>query len=178
MWPLWLFSIQLICHQDCCRTKGAVLVNMEIAIPSDMIADTYCLLDGICQQLSQNTPWYNRYNGIRSLLRPISLLLHYDVIKWEHFPRYWSFVRGIHRSPVNSQHKGQWRGALKFSLICAWMNGWVNNGEAGDFRNHHAYYDVTVMVIINSNQSLVCTCVIIRFRVLLSNSPLRDCGNW
>ena len=35
------------------------------------------------------------------------------------FPRYWPFVRGIHRSPVNSPNKGQWRGALMFSLICA-----------------------------------------------------------
>ena len=31
---------------------------------------------------------------------------HDDVIKWKHFPRYWTFVRGIHRSPVNSPHKG------------------------------------------------------------------------
>ena len=37
-------------------------------------------------------------------------------------------------------------GALRFSLICVWINGWVNNGEAGDFRRHHAHYDVTVMV--------------------------------
>ena len=37
---------------------------------------------------------------------------HDDVIKWKHFPRYWPFVRGIHQSPVNSPHKGQWRGAL------------------------------------------------------------------
>ena len=40
--------------------------------------------------------------------------IHDDVIKWKHFPRYWPFVRGIHRSPVNSPHKGQWRGALVF----------------------------------------------------------------
>ena len=45
--------------------------------------------------------------------------LHDDVIKWKHFPRYWYFVRGNHRSPVNSPHKAQWRGALMFSLICA-----------------------------------------------------------
>ena len=37
-----------------------------------------------------------------------------DVMKWKHFPRYWPFVRGIHRSPVDSPHKGQWRGALMF----------------------------------------------------------------
>ena len=41
--------------------------------------------------------------------------IHDDAIKWKHFPRYWPFVRGIHRSPVNSPHKGQWRGALMFS---------------------------------------------------------------
>ena len=52
---------------------------------------------------------------------------HDDVIKWKHFPRYWPFVWGIHQSPVNSPHKGQWRGALMFSLICAWINVWVNN---------------------------------------------------
>ena len=46
---------------------------------------------------------------------------------------------------VNSPHKGQWRGALMFSLICARMNGWINNREAGDLRRHRAHYDVTVM---------------------------------
>ena len=47
--------------------------------------------------------------------------------------------------PVNSPHKGQWRGALMLSLICVWINGWVNNGEAGDLRRHRAHYDVTVV---------------------------------
>ena len=70
---------------------------------------------------------------------------HDDVIKWKHFPRYWPFVRGIHRSPVNSPHKGQWRGALMFSLICARINGWVNNGETSGLRRHRAHYDVILM---------------------------------
>ena len=70
---------------------------------------------------------------------------HDDVIKWKHFPRYWSFARGIHRLPVNSPHKGQWCGALVFSLICAWINGWVNNHEAGDLRRHRAHYDILVI---------------------------------
>ena len=70
-----------------------------------------------------------------------------DVIKWKHFPRYWPFVRGIHRYPVNSPHKGQCRGALMFSLICVWINGWVNNREAGDLRRYYTHYDVTVMVL-------------------------------
>ena len=72
--------------------------------------------------------------------------VHDDVIKWRHFPCYWPFVRGIHRSQVNSQHKGQWRGALMFSLICARINGWVNNGEAGDLRRHRVHYDVILML--------------------------------
>ena len=73
---------------------------------------------------------------------------HDDVIKWKHFPRYWPFLWGIHRSP----HKGQWHGALMFSLICAWINGWVNNREAGDLRRHRAHYDVIVMdiTVLNS----------------------------
>ena len=72
-------------------------------------------------------------------------LYHEDVIKWKHFPRYWAFVRGIHGSPVNSPHKGQWRGALMFTLICVWINGCVNNREAGDLRCYCAHYGVTVM---------------------------------
>ena len=56
--------------------------------------------------------------------------MHDDVIKWKHFSRYWPFVRGIHRSPVNSPHKGQWRGALMFSLICAWHE-WLNKHSWG-----------------------------------------------
>ena len=63
----------------------------------------------------------------------------------ETFPRYWPFVRGIHRSPVNSPHKGQWRGALMFSLICVWINNWVNNHEADNLRRYLSHYDVTVM---------------------------------
>ena len=65
--------------------------------------------------------------------------------KWRHFSRYWPFVRGIHRSPVNSPHKGQWRGALMFSLIWVWINGCVNNREAGDLRRHRANCEVIVI---------------------------------
>ena len=50
---------------------------------------------------------------------------------------------GNYRSPLESRHKGQWRGDLMFSLICAWTNGWVNNEDIGDLRRHRAQYDVT-----------------------------------
>ena len=70
---------------------------------------------------------------------------HDDVIKWKHFARYWPLAWGIHRSQVNSPHRGQWRGACMFSLICTWINGWVNTREGGEYRCHHAHYDVTGM---------------------------------
>ena len=78
---------------------------------------------------------------------PVVLSDHDNVIKWQHFPRYWPFVREIHLSPVKSPQKCQWRGALMFSLICAWISVWVNNREACDLRRHRVYYDVTVMIV-------------------------------
>ena len=91
-------------------------------------------------------------------------MINDDVTKWKHFPRYWPFVRGIHRSPVNSPHKGQ--EALMFSLICARINGWVNNREAGDLRRHRAHYDVIVMDSVNiwgvhpCRNTFLCMCMI------------------
>ena len=74
--------------------------------------------------------------------------VHNDIIEWKHSMIYWPFVRGIHWSPVDFPHKGQWCGALIFSLICTWTIGWANIRDTSDLSRHHAYYDVTVM---NSN---------------------------
>ena len=83
-----------------------------------------------------------------------SFYTHNDVIKWKLFPRYWPFVRGIQRSPVNSAHKGQWRRALMFSSICTWIDV---NREAGDLRRHRAHDDIIVMrpVIFGSSYDLI-----------------------
>ena len=88
---------------------------------------------------------------INSRKHPKGYKFHDDIIKWKHFRRYWPFMRGIHRSQVNSPYKGQWRGALMSSLICPWINSWVNNGEAGDLGRHRAHYDVTAMLIRSLN---------------------------
>ena len=69
---------------------------------------------------------------------------HDDVIKGKHFPSNWPFVQGIHRCPVNSPHKGQWRRAFDVFFDLR-LNIRVNNREAGDWRCHYAHYDVTVM---------------------------------
>ena len=84
-----------------------------------------------------------------------------EVIKWKHFLGYWLFVRGIHWSQVNSPQNGQWRRALMFSLICAWINDWVNNREAGDLRCHRAHYNITVMTLQHGN---------VAWRVSIENS--------
>ena len=34
-----------------------------------------------------------------------------------------------------------------FSLICFWINGWVNSCESGDLRRHRTHYDFIVMEI-------------------------------
>ena len=95
-----------------------------------------------------------------------------DVIKWKHFPRNWPFVRGIHRSPVNSPHKGQWRGALMFSLICVWINDWVNNREAGHLRRYRAHYDVIVMICAHQ----IC-CILLYWHIRIFQHERRVWGN-
>ena len=77
-----------------------------------------------------------------------------DVTKWKHFSRYWAFVWGIHRLPVNSPHKGQWRGALIFSLICAWINGWLSSREADDLRRDGAQHsnNVSLLAVNKTNE--------------------------
>ena len=141
-------------------------------------------IDGLAQDCSNSIA--NALELLLSCAKPSicdsNKVSHYhdDVIEWKHFPRYWPFVRGIHRWPVNSPHKGQWRGALMFSLICAWINGWVNNGEAGDLKRHRAHHDVTVMIgpdeslAPNNNLNQCWLNVDSTLRNKLSNSKYKD----
>ena len=64
-------------------------------------------------------------------------------------------------SPVNSLHKGQWRGSLMFSLICARTNGWVNHRYAGDLRRHLGHYDVIVMIVTQCPMVICETCGVV-----------------
>ena len=101
----------------------------------------YCFINGMIKN-------YAPFKNCTVLYMLSDICDHDDVIKWKHFPCYWPFVWEIHWSPVNStpHPPGQWRGALMFSLICIWINGWVNSGEAGDLRCYRTHYDVTVMI--------------------------------
>ena len=126
------------CDQTC-----SIAVSFIIKLQTETVAwvirrQGALLCNAFSHWQSRADPWiYTRY--------------HDDVIKWKPFPRHWPFVRGIHRYPVNSPHKGQWRVALMFSFICTRINGWVNNCEAGDLRRHRAHYDVTVMIRFVAN---------------------------
>ena len=93
--------------------------------------------------------WVQKYTAINMELDNDEVLWLWVVFMMtssngKKIPRYWPFVRGIHRSPVNSPHKGQWCGAPMFSLICAWISAWINNREAGDLRRHGTHYYVIV----------------------------------
>ena len=65
---------------------------------------------------------------------------HDDVIRWKHFPVSQALCEW--NPPVND---GPPRGALMFSLICAWTHDWTNNRDVDDLRRHHVHYDVAFM---------------------------------
>ena len=129
----YAYCLQIIYH-------GEALINVIKEITSQTLRLS-------CSYLIIGAFWAGRITVNYGLPRNV----HDDAIKWKYSPRYWPFVRGIHRSPVNSPHKGQWRGALRFSLICVWINGWANNHEAGDLRR---YDDITVMRVVAYNFSV------------------------
>ena len=118
------------------QNKDAILPLMTISYPQ---------WDFLSYQYRNKSILWQAY--LHSRISCTVMKVHDDVIKWKHFPRYWLFVWGIHWSPVNSTHKGQWRGALILSLICVWTNAWVNNRDAGDLRPNCAHHDVIVMFL-------------------------------
>ena len=65
--------------------------------------------------------------------------MHDDVTKWKHFPRYWPFVCGIHRSPVNSPAKFPHVGG-QYHSCCWWLGDTKNQvitNDTGKFHNAH-----------------------------------------
>ena len=75
-------------------------------------------------------------------------------------------------SPVvmDSRHKGQWRRALMYYLVCARTGGWANNRDAGDFRRHRVHYGVVIMyylfwwlpsVVCSTDEIWRCPCIIL-----------------
>ena len=100
---------------------------------------------------SRGTPSTSRQTYLRHPVGMAHLKWHSDVWRpcWRHqmetFSGLLAICAGNSTVPVNSPRKGPWRGALTFSFVSAWINGWVNNGEAGDLRSKRAHYDIIVM---------------------------------
>ena len=130
-WLRWENSIETACQLLSTEKKSRLFLQCELFICVRYI----------------NVPERYRLECTVVIEWLYSARIHDDVIKWKHFPRYWPIVRGIHRSPVNYPHKGQWRGALMSFFICARINGWVDNGNAGDLRRHRAHYDISAMLL-------------------------------
>ena len=83
-------------------------------------------------------------------------------------------------SPVTGEFppQSQWRGDLMFPLICAWINGWVNNREAGDLRHARAHYDIILMCarkpVINRQQAKITD---LRMRSMRDNIIIKTSGS-
>ena len=115
MGPIWMFYIMIHIQTTFLYYYITVLFIWKCAEQQRVIHLEYCLLI--------NSEQFENANGLlfitkdvlschtcmchHILAQLVLLTQHDDVIKWKHFPRYWPFVRGIHRSPVNSPHKGQ-----------------------------------------------------------------------
>ena len=147
------------CHQLPCLDQ----VDGNICTAAFSYLNGYYSFDTIIMQFLQKS--YNHLGpSLRSLNRRLiyNKSFHFSIHSffrcswWRHqmetFSASLAICAGIHRSPVNSPHKGQWRGAMMFSLICVAINGWVNNREAGNLRHCRAHYDVIVMERFRSKQ--------------------------
>ena len=104
-------------HRNQCRSSWHYIPYPKIQSDKKVLARFECLGQHIYDSKSTSTPQCHGHH--MTVCYSIDLD---DVIKWKHFPRYWPFVRGIHRSPVPGKRSVKWRGALMFSLICVWIN--------------------------------------------------------
>ena len=125
----------------------------------------------MCTKLRKPSCHKTSYEGARSVVNIqrwkllIDFILQPHLSWWRHQMETYSalLTHCAGNSPGNSLHKGQWGGALMFSLICTWTNGWSNNRDAGDLRRIRAHYEVTVMKesnewMIHSLDSFRCGC--------------------
>ena len=158
---LWGHSrlFPIACANACRNPPSAGPIRMqELSLVFIVAADIWSTTSPIITQDSMNRELYSHpsFSGYQWFCVPC---MHDDVIKWKYFPRYWYFVRRIHRSPIDSPHKGQCRRAYIFSLICARTNGWADSRDASDLRRHRAHYGDILMgsndIIPNSHWGLI-----------------------
>ena len=97
---------------------------------------------------------------------------HDDVMIWKCFPHYWPFVRGIHRSLVDSPHKGPviWG----FEFICSYLNMLLNKQSSYRWVGTPWHLcDVTLIAFYFPSSGLVQSA---RDLATVSTALLRDVG--
>ena len=126
-----------------------MLSNLVITLSSVMVfhATRPLWRWGVGRDLNSQNLCPNQY---KTFLRKLIIILETIILQltviihWCNSAAWWRHQMETF-SALLAPHKGQWRGAMMFCLICVWIDGWVNNGEAGDLRRYRAHYDVTVM---------------------------------
>ena len=110
------------------KVSKAAKIVFRIAWSLWNLTDTSAAVPPMC--MSNFKYEYSNYQ-IRSFESSRDLTIRRLIAWWRHqmetFSALLALCAGNSPVPVNSPHNGQWRGALMFSLICARINGWVNN---------------------------------------------------
>ena len=135
------------------RERGHLLGMSSYKDPNPGYDRLYVIVPSTCRsnrfllRLGLVSVKHNEENGNTCDQSHISIYAIEHITRWRHQMETFSTLLAIcaGNSPVNSPHKAQWRGALMFSLICVWINGWANIREVGDLRRYRAQYDVIVV---------------------------------
>ena len=136
----------------CCDNFNGIFQNPSTNNMETLYQIFWMLFDRSDTSLQNGLPDILSLKSLNKFLQCNVHLRNLKSLSWWHhqmetFSALLVICAGNSPVPVNSPHKGQWRGALMFSLICIWINGWVNSREAGDLRCYRTHYDVTVMMV-------------------------------
>ena len=121
-WQYFHWLAAIICS-DACTCKASISSSSNMML-------------GICREifdLHSTAPWHSHaYASLHQCMRNISVVM----------PKYFKSMMTSSNGSIFRVTGPLWRGAL---MICAWINGWVNNRETGDLRRHQTHHDVIVM---------------------------------
>ena len=165
-WPLWPWPLTLTFCMDITSVDGNNswkfqddTMTRTLSKRSDRQTDRQT--DGRTEISVLRAAWSQlKINSLALLIMQSHTRTTWTPPFWEYpppphdYPYYWFMSWWRHQMETlsallaicagNLPHTKASDGALMFSLICAWINGWVNNGEASDLIRHHAHYDVPV----------------------------------
>ena len=104
-------------------------------------------ISGISGTINTKMRWWTTSEEVRN-----NAIYFSKMPWWRHHLETFSALLAIcaGNSPVTGEFPAQrpvTRSFDVFFFICAWINGWLKNGEAGDSRRHFTHYDVTAMLI-------------------------------